>query len=202
MFSKTSGKLGNQDLNVSESSFFHPGTLNFDRIEKLYMIRLIIVDDHYHVREAWSWVLGQVPNIHVISLCSNGEEAIEAARSLQPDIMLMDIHMSPVNGMEATRAIRQFAPQIKVIAVSVQADRSYVNEMLRSGAQGYVTKNSSCAEMVTAIDEVLAGNLYLCEELGHLRHQIQWTKGDQAPAITFSALKASRGFNPSNSNIL
>ena len=136
------------------------------------MIKLIIVDDHFHVREAWSWVLGQVPGLEVIAQCANGQEAIEAARELKPDVMLMDIHMNPVNGIEATRTIRAFAPGIKIIGVSIQAERSYVHEMLRSGANGYVTKNSPSTEMVTAIDEVLAGKVYLCEEVGHLRPSI------------------------------
>ncbi|HEY4205652.1 MAG TPA: response regulator transcription factor [Puia sp.] len=133
------------------------------------MVRIIIVDDHFHVREAWSWVLNQVPRINVIAQCANGAEAIETAKKLQPDVILMDINMEPVNGIEATRAIREFAPDIKIIGVSVQAERSYVNEMLRNGANGYVTKNSSSTEMITAIDEVLAGKIYLCEEIGHLR---------------------------------
>src|SRR3984885_5257588 len=133
------------------------------------MIKLIIVDDHFHVREAWSWVLGQVPGLEVIAQCANGQEAIEAARELKPDVMLMDIHMNPVNGIEATRTIRAFAPGIKIIGVSIQAERSYDHEMLRNGANGYVTKNSPSTEMVTAIDEVLAGKTYLCEEVGHLR---------------------------------
>jgi len=133
------------------------------------MIQLIIVDDHFHVREAWSWVLGQVPGISVIAQCANGQEAIEAAQRLQPDVMLMDINMSPVNGIEATRSIRESFPDIKIIGISVQAERSYVNEMLRNGANGYVTKNSSSEEMITAIDAVLAGKTYICEEVGHLR---------------------------------
>jgi two-component system invasion response regulator UvrY len=133
------------------------------------MIRLIIVDDHLHVREAWSWVLSQVPGLKVIAQCANGLEAIEAAQRLQPDVMLMDIHMNPVNGLEATRTIREFAPDIKIIGVSVQAERTYVSEMLRSGANGYVTKNSPSEEMVTAIDEVLAGKTYICEEIGQMR---------------------------------
>ncbi|HEY4338101.1 MAG TPA: response regulator transcription factor [Puia sp.] len=135
------------------------------------MIQLIIVDDHFHVREAWSWVLGQVPGIEVVAQCANGQEAIEAAKRLQPDVMLMDINMSPVNGIEATRVIREFSPDIKIIGISVQAERSYVNEMLRNGANGYVTKNSSSQEMIVAIDEVLAGKTYICEEVGHLRHE-------------------------------
>jgi DNA-binding NarL/FixJ family response regulator len=141
------------------------------------MIKLIIVDDHLHVREAWSWVLNQVPTINVIAQCANGQEAIEAAKQLQPDVILMDIHMTPVNGIEATRTIREFAPNIKIIGVSVQAERSYVNEMLRNGANGYVTKNSPSTEMVAAIDEVLAGNTYICEEVGHLRALAHETRG-------------------------
>lgn len=131
------------------------------------MIKLIIVDDHFHVRQAWSWVLNQVPRLKVIAQCSNGQEAIEAAKNLRPDVILMDINMAPVNGIEATRTIREFAPDMKIIGVSVQAERSYVNEMLRNGANGYVTKNSPSTEMVTAIDEVLAGNTYICEEILH-----------------------------------
>jgi len=137
------------------------------------MINLIIVDDHFHVRQAWSWVLNQVPKLNVIAECANGEEAIEAAKKLRPDVILMDINMKPVNGIEATRSIREFAPDMKIIGVSVQAERSYVNEMLRNGANGYVTKNSPSTEMVMAIDEVLAGNTYICEEIrhAHVRHQ-------------------------------
>lgn len=133
------------------------------------MIQLIIVDDHFHVREAWGWVLGQVPGINVIAQCANGQEAVDAAQRMQPDVILMDIHMSPMGGIEATRIIRESSPNIKIIGISVQADRSYVNEMLRNGANGYVTKNSSSQEMVLAIDEVLAGRTYICEEVGHLR---------------------------------
>jgi two-component system invasion response regulator UvrY len=131
------------------------------------MIKLIIVDDHFHVRQAWSWVLNQVPRLNVIAQCANGLEAIEAAKNLRPDVILMDINMKPVNGIEATRSIREFAPDMKIIGVSVQAERSYVNEMLRNGANGYVTKNSPSTEMVIAIDAVLAGKTYICEEIRH-----------------------------------
>jgi len=144
--------------------FFYRRSPNFEIVRKL-----IIVDDHFHVREAWSWVLNQVPGLNVVGQCANGQEAIEAAQRLQPDVILMDIHMNPINGIEATRIIRQFSTEVKIIGISVQADRSYVNEMLRNGANGYVTKNSPSQEMVAAIEEVMAGRTYICEEVGHLR---------------------------------
>lgn len=128
----------------------------------------MIVDDHIYVRQAWSQVLGQVPLIEVIAQCANGKEAIEAAGRLQPDVILMDINMAPVNGIEATRSIRDAGSVTKIIGVSVQAERSYVNEMLRNGANGFVTKNSSSTEMIYAIHAVMAGSTYLCEEVGHL----------------------------------
>ena len=133
------------------------------------MVKVILVDDHLHVREAWGWVLSKEPRIEVIALCASGKEAIEAAQVLQPDVILMDIHMQPMNGIEATRAIRKFSPDVRIIAVSIQAERSYVKEMLRSGANGYVTKNSPGSEMVAAIYEVLEGKTYICEEIGRIR---------------------------------
>ena len=165
------------------------------------MIKLIIVDDHSHVRQAWSWVLNQVPRLNVIAQCANGQEAIEAAKNLQPDVILMDINMKPVNGIEATRSIREFAPDMKIIGVSVQAERSYVNEMLRNGANGYVTKNSPSTEMVIAIDEVLAGKTYICEEIREPKSGIKCGDSrDRIMLMSSSSLNATRGRNPSNSN--
>jgi two-component system, NarL family, invasion response regulator UvrY len=136
----------------------------------MFMVKLIIADDHFQVRQAWSWVLNKVDRIEVIAECASGEQVIEAAKKMRPDIILMDIHMQPVNGILATLIIRDFAPDIGIIGISVQAEASYVNEMLRSGARGFVTKNSPSTEMITAIDEVYAGNTYLCEELGQMRY--------------------------------
>lgn len=164
--------MGNRVGETTDLRLFYSISSNFDPVEKTFMIRVIIVDDHFHVREAWSWVLNQAPGIRVIAQCANGQEAIEAARRLRPDVILMDINMTPVNGIEATRCIRQFDSNIRIIGVSIQAERSYVNEMLRNGANGYVTKNSSSAEMIIAIEEVQAGKIYLCEEIGHLRAQL------------------------------
>lgn len=129
------------------------------------MVRLIIVDDHKLVREAWRLLLNRDPRIQVIDVCESGEKAVVAARELKPDVMLMDITMEPMNGVEATAAIREFDTAIKIIGVSVHSDLAHVNAIIGAGANGYITKNSSGEEMVSGIMEVMSGNTYVCKEI-------------------------------------
>ena len=128
-------------------------------------IRVVIVDDHEIVREGWKLILDQSSNISVIEECASGAEAIEAATRLKPDVMLMDINMSPVNGFEATRKILKLSPDIKIIAVSVNDQPGYARNMLQLGAKGYVTKNSTHLELLEAITEVQKGRVFLSREL-------------------------------------
>jgi DNA-binding NarL/FixJ family response regulator len=128
-------------------------------------IRVIIVDDHQMVRETWKMILQREEQINIIAECSSGGEAIEAAVALQPDVMLMDINMKPINGFEATRKILQDNPDIKIIGISINNQPSYVRNMLQLGAKGYVTKNSPKEEMVKAIIEVYHGGIYLCKDV-------------------------------------
>ncbi len=128
-------------------------------------IRVVIVDDHQMVRETWKMILQTDNRINIIGECSSGEEAIKAATSLSPDVMLMDINMEPVNGFEATRKILNLHPQIKIIGVSVQNGASYARNMLHLGAKGYVTKNSPKEEMMEAIVQVKEGKIFLCKEM-------------------------------------
>ncbi len=128
-------------------------------------VRVIIVDDHQMVRETWKMILQNDERIDIIGECSSGAEAITAAEKLGPDVMLMDINMSPINGFEATRKITKTHPQIKIIGVSIQNQPSYARNMLHLGARGYVTKNSPKDEMVEAIVQVQNGNTFLCKEI-------------------------------------
>jgi DNA-binding NarL/FixJ family response regulator len=128
-------------------------------------IRLVLVDDHQMVRETWRLILEQDSRIKVIGECSSGAEAIDAAYSLKPDVMLMDINMFPVNGFEATRKIVKSCPEIKIIGVSVNEQLGYARNMFQLGAKGFVTKNTSQAEMIQAILEVHKGKTFLCSEL-------------------------------------
>lgn len=129
------------------------------------MIKIVIADDHRLVREAWKLLLNRDERLSVIALCENGIRAVDACHNLLPDIVLMDINMEPMNGIEATRQIRQFSSNIKIIGISVHTDSSYINGMMQAGANGYVTKNSSGEEMVAAILQVMEGNAYFCREI-------------------------------------
>jgi two-component system, NarL family, invasion response regulator UvrY len=128
-------------------------------------IRLAIVDDHEMVRQTWKMILQRHERIDVVAECASGEEAIECAGKLTPDVMLMDINMTPVNGFEATRRITAALPQIKIIGISINNQPVYARNMLQLGAKGYVTKNSSSEEMLSAIFAVNEGGHYLCKEI-------------------------------------
>src|SRR5689334_618950 len=106
-------------------------------------IRIVLVDDHKAVRESWEFLLNRDSRFTVIGQCKNGEEAISQAQVLTPDIMLMDINMSPVNGFEATEAITANTPSVKIIGLSANTHPTYADKILRLGAMGFVTKSST-----------------------------------------------------------
>ena len=125
----------------------------------------MIADDHEMVRHTWKLLLQQNKQFSVVAECADGAKAIELARSEKPDIILMDINMIPINGFEATRKILEEDPDQRVIGVSVNNETSYARNMLRMGAKGYMTKNCSPKEMVSAINEIMNGKTYICEEI-------------------------------------
>ena len=129
------------------------------------MIKIAIADDHSRLRQAWTFILSRIPGISVVAECSNGQEAIKAAKQHTPDVILMDINMEPVNGIEATENIRKQYPGTRIICMSLHNEASYVNRMMQAGASGYVTKNSPSTEMVEAIEMVSRGETYVCSEV-------------------------------------
>ncbi len=135
-------------------------------------ITILLVDDHKLIRDSWSYLLNNDPRFSVIGETSNGEEAIEFAKTNRPNVILMDINMTPLNGFDATRLIRKYSPGSKVIGVSMHSMPVYAKRMLQMGAMGYVTKNSSKDEMMSAIVAVDGGKKYVCEEVKNiLAHQ-------------------------------
>jgi DNA-binding NarL/FixJ family response regulator len=131
----------------------------------MHPIRIIIVEDYKLLRELWTIMFNANPCFSVVETCENGREAIACAKRLKPDIALMDVNMFPVSGIEAAHEIAKTAPYVQVIGLSAFASPRYAKEMLKAGAKGYVTKNSSAQELEEAILQVFAGNKYICKEI-------------------------------------
>ncbi|MBC7850952.1 MAG: response regulator transcription factor [Chitinophagaceae bacterium] len=128
-------------------------------------VSILIADDHKLIRETWSYILNNDPRFEVVAECGDSEQAVEVARTKRPQIILMDINMTPISGFEATERIRKVSPASKIIGVSMHSQPAYAKKMLQIGARGYVTKNSSKEEMIKAILEVNSGNKYICDEI-------------------------------------
>jgi len=146
-------------------------------------ITILLVDDHRLIRESWSHVLNNEKRFRVIGTASCADEAIEIAKHKRPRVVLMDINMTPVNGFEATKSIRKFSPGSKVIGVSMHAISAYVKKMFQSGAVGYVSKNSSKEELITAILEVDSGKKYICNEVKEILSQHEVSDTSNEPDI-------------------
>jgi len=148
-------------------------------------ISILIADDHKLIRDTWSFILNTDQRFKVVAECSNGEEAVEQAKQKRPQIVLMDINMTPVSGLEATKQIRKVSPGSRIIGVSMHSQPAYAKKMLQIGAKGYVTKNSSRDEMFKAILEVHKGNRYICDEVKNIiSEQIM----DDSPSQGINAL--------------
>jgi two-component system response regulator NreC len=124
-------------------------------------ISLMLVDDHDVVRTGLKSFLESQKDLQVVAEASTGEQAIERALQTRPDIVLMDITMPGIDGMQATRQLKKLVPDSQVLALTVHADKQYFMEMLSAGASGYLTKQSAADELVEAIHAVAAGNIYL-----------------------------------------
>lgn len=129
------------------------------------MINVLIVDDHDLVRAGVSRLLGDVAGIKVIGEARNGEEAVKLAKEKHPHVVLMDVKMPGIGGLEATRKMLRNDPDIKVIALTVYDGEPFPTKLLQAGASGYLTKGAGLDEMVSAIRAVHAGKRYLGPEI-------------------------------------
>jgi two-component system, NarL family, response regulator NreC len=123
--------------------------------------RILLVDDHAVVRQGFKMILSAQPDMEIVGEAGNGREAVELAGQLKPDVVLMDVAMPELNGIEATRRLVAQDPHIRVIALSMHKDNVYVREILRAGARGYLLKDSGAGDLVTAIRAVASGESYL-----------------------------------------
>jgi len=128
-------------------------------------ITVILADDHKLLRDGLRSLLDTSANIAVVGEASDGLQAVELAAKSKPDIVLMDITMPGLNGIEAARKIIAARPQTRTIMLSMHSDRRFITETLKAGATGYVLKDSAFSEVVEAIHTVMAGDIYLSEQI-------------------------------------
>ena len=124
-------------------------------------IKIVLADDHQIMREGLYNLLEKQPNFEVLGQAEDGITAVKKAKELEPDVVIMDIGMPGLNGIEATRQIKTDMPQIKVIALSMHSESRFVSEMLKAGASAYILKDAAFEELVQATHACIAGKIYL-----------------------------------------
>ncbi len=125
------------------------------------MIKVLVVDDHDLIRTGISRLLADEKKISVVGEASSGEDGISKAKELRPDVVLMDANMPGIGGLEATRRLLRYDPDIKVIVVTVHTEEPYPTKFMQAGAAGYITKGTDIEDMVVAIKQVATGKRYL-----------------------------------------
>ncbi|MBW1858193.1 MAG: response regulator transcription factor [Deltaproteobacteria bacterium] len=125
------------------------------------IIKVILADDHRIFRKGLKSLLSEKKNIEVLAEADNGDEALEAVKKYKPEIVVMDIAMPKMDGIEATRQIREQFPDTEVVILSMHAKKAYIDQVLKAGAKGYVLKDSDEENLLSAIDTVHNGGYYL-----------------------------------------
>jgi len=124
-------------------------------------IRIVLADDHSVVRQGFRRILEAQADMEIVGEASNGREALESAAKLSPDVVVMDVAMPELNGIEATRRMGEAAPRTRVLALSMHKDSVYVREILRAGARGYLLKDAVDEDLIAAVRAVARGEGYL-----------------------------------------
>jgi DNA-binding NarL/FixJ family response regulator len=124
-------------------------------------LRILIAEDHETVREGVKLIVERQDDMEVVGEAGDGRAAIEMARELKPDIVLMDISMPKLNGLKAAAKLKRVAPEIKILTLTRHTDTAYLNELLQAGVSGYVLKQSAPDELIRAIRAVVNGGSYL-----------------------------------------
>ncbi|MFT3930727.1 MAG: UvrY/SirA/GacA family response regulator transcription factor [Spongiibacteraceae bacterium] len=145
------------------------------------MIRILLADDHDLVRTGIERLLADIDDLSVVGHATSGEEAVQRCRELQPDVVLMDVRMPGIGGLEATRKITARNPQIKVIAVSAWGDDPLPSRLLQAGAWGYVAKDAPFDDVIKAIRKVMAGQRYLSAGVAEQMALKQFDGGAASP---------------------
>jgi two-component system invasion response regulator UvrY len=150
-------------------------------------ISIIIVDDHTLLRDTWSEILNSNPDFFVIASTGSGEEALNLCRLHKPCIVMMDINLPGMNGVEATKEIIKLSPKTRVIGISLHNQPSYAKKMMKAGAYGYITKNSTREEMINGLKQVAQGKKYICDEIKNILSEEMLSEGKEKALDTLSS---------------
>jgi two-component system response regulator NreC len=151
-------------------------------------IKIIVVDEHRILREGLSTLIAKQPDMEIIGEATDGREALELLEKLMPDLILMDVTMPNLNGIEATRKIKSKNPEIEIIALSLHSDRRYVLGMIDAGASGYLLKECAFEELVRAINTVMAKKKYLSPGISDILIEEYVKKTTQEKPTIYSKL--------------
>src|SRR5687768_2276249 len=130
--------------------------------------KILLADDHQIVREGLKSLLNSHEDMEVVGEARDGRAAVQMAKELAPDVVIMDLGMPHLNGIEATRQITLREPEAKVVALSMHSDRRFMGEMLKAGAKGYLLKDGAFEELATAIRHVIANKVYLSPKIANV----------------------------------
>jgi DNA-binding NarL/FixJ family response regulator len=149
--------------------------------------RILLVDDHVLVRAGIRALIESMDGVSIVGEASNGREAVSFAREQSPDLIIMDVSMKELNGIEATEAIMAHAPATRVLILSMHAAEEFVRRAMKAGAAGYVVKDSVPLELKLAIDAIVAGEVYLSPRVS--RHLVSALSGGDASSLDLLTLR-------------
>lgn len=158
-------------------------------------IRLALVDDHTLVRDGIRALLSVIPTVTVVGEAENGADAMVMVEHCNPDLLLVDINLPDINGLELTRKIRDRFPTLKVLVLSMYDSKEYVSESLRSGASGYVLKNAPSREIVAAIEAIKNGGTFYSAEIAQKLLLDDGTINELTPRESQVLYKMTQGLN-------
>lgn len=151
-------------------------------------IRILLVEDHAVVRAGLRMLLGSDPDMIIVGEAENGRQGVALAQELRPDVVLMDISMPDLNGIEATRQIKQICPEVAVLALTMHEDDQYFFAMLGAGASGYVPKRAAANDLIAAIRAVHAGGMFLFPSVARLLVEDYLSKRESTTAQRLNVL--------------
>ena len=153
-------------------------------------IKILLADDHKIIRDGLHTLVENIPDMTIAGQAENGREAVRLALKLIPDVVVMDVSMADLNGIEATRQIHKKQPGIKVIALSMHSDRRFVRGMLEAGASGYLLKDCAFEELARAINTVVKEKTYLSPEISDIIIKDYLFKSSTGASSAYTALTA------------